>query len=521
MIKMEFKKVNNIHLPNKRFYEILFPTLFITIGLFAAFNHSLWRDEMQGWLVAWQSDNLIDLWRNNAPSGHPILWSLLIYLSKYITGTPLSMQLMHWFLGSSSILIFWRFSPFNFTTKALFTFGYYPFWEYYFICRHYVIAELIIFIFCSIYRFKDKSYVPFALCIGLLANTQALSWSLAFAIGVTLIADWFLNPIQREKYMKNQYWIYDLISSFVISSSLLLFGAFSLLQVRDSVKVLSSIIDIRHFLRVLGQVFGGYVLIIPDSSRFIDLIICAFIAFILLVSTILFIKFYRPALIFFSSGILFLFLFNYFLFIGDGSRHYGYYFLIVISSTWLLLSNKDQKFNVNIQYNLFSKGNLLYFPNLLTICLALHMVVGIHMVVNDFLLPYSAGKETAQYIKNKGWDDFPIFATRDVEVAPVSGYLDREFYFPELKGYGSYAQWANRISIDRSKTLDEVQLYLDKFQNINKILLLLSKRSSIKNLEPGELIEFEDFRLLADQKFENSFHDSEMFYLYWVERKID
>ena len=55
---------------------------FILIGLFAAFNHSLWRDEMQGWLVAWRSDDLISLWRNNAPSGHPILWSGLIYLVK-------------------------------------------------------------------------------------------------------------------------------------------------------------------------------------------------------------------------------------------------------------------------------------------------------------------------------------------------------------------------------------------------------------------------------------------------------
>ena len=148
---MEFRRINQIQLSDHRFYEIFLPTLFIIIGLFGAFNHALWRDEMQGWLVAWQSDNLIDLWKNNAPSGHPVLWSLLIYFSKNITGTPISMQLMHWFLGSSAIVIFWRFSPFNLITKALFTFGYFPFWEYFFVCRHYVIAELIIFIFCSIY----------------------------------------------------------------------------------------------------------------------------------------------------------------------------------------------------------------------------------------------------------------------------------------------------------------------------------------------------------------------------------
>ncbi len=518
---MELKKINQIQIPDQRFYEIFLPILFIIIGLFGAFNHALWRDEMQGWLVAWQSDNLIDLWKNNSPSGHPILWSLLIYFSKNITGTPISMQLMHWFLGSSAILIFWRFSPFNLTTKALFTFGYFPFWEYFFVCRHYVIAELIIFIFCSIYHLKLKTYIPFSLCIGLLANTQALAWSLAFAIGMTLVLDWFLNPYQRKNYMRNKHWTYDLISSIAISLTLLCFGAFSLLQVRDSVKLLSSFVDIRHFLRVIGQIFGGYVLIIPNSSRFFDLVLCALITLILLVSTINFIKFYRPALIYFFSGIIFLFLFNYFLFLGDGSRHYGYYFLLIISSLWLALSNKEQQLTSSNQQNLFTKGKLFYFPRLLTICLTIHIVVGIHMVINDFRLPYSSGKETAQYIQAKGWEDYPIFATRDVEVATVSGYLDKDFYLPELKGYGSYAQWANRIILDRNKTLDEVKVYLDKYPNINKFLLLLSNRSAIKNMEPGDLLAFDKFSVRADSKFENSFHDSEWFYLYWVERIID
>ena len=149
------------------------------------------------------------------------------------------------------------------------------------------------------------------------------------------------------------------------------------------------------------------------------------------------------------------------------------------------------------------------------------MVAGIHMVINDFRLPYSSGRETAKYIQTNGWEDFPIFATRDVEVATVSGYLDREFYLPELSGFGSYAQWANRVTLDRTKTLDEVQVYLDRFPKVNKLLLLLSNRSSIKNLEPGESLYVDKIRVIADSKFENSFLDSEKFYIYWVERIVD
>ena len=38
---MEFRKINQIQLPDHRFYEIFLPTLFIIIGLFGAFNHAL------------------------------------------------------------------------------------------------------------------------------------------------------------------------------------------------------------------------------------------------------------------------------------------------------------------------------------------------------------------------------------------------------------------------------------------------------------------------------------------------
>ena len=33
---MEFKRINQIQFPDKRFYEIFLPTLFIIIGLFGA-----------------------------------------------------------------------------------------------------------------------------------------------------------------------------------------------------------------------------------------------------------------------------------------------------------------------------------------------------------------------------------------------------------------------------------------------------------------------------------------------------
>ncbi len=499
----------------------IFPVLFILIGLLGAFNHVLWRDEMQGWLVAWRSDSWIELWQNNAPSGHPVLWSALIFLVKGLTGSPLSMQLLHWALGSMAILVFWKWSPFKAWQKILFTFGYFPFWEYFFISRHYVLAELLIFVFCSSYSLRRKTYIPSAICIGLLTNTHAFSWSIAFAILVTLAIEWFTSPAQREIYKRNRNSLIDFFSSLFIGLSLSAFSAFSLLQVRDSVDPITSLLDLRHLLRVFGRIFGGYLLVIPNYHRWLDLVLCAFISVIMIGLTILFLKKSKAALVFFLSGTTFLFLFNYFIYLGIGSRHYGYYFLILIASIWLASDHESEIHKTipnTFQVSSLSKKLGSAFNILFTISLTVHFFAGIHRTLYDFQVPYSAGKATANYITNKGWQNEEIFATRDVEVSTVAGYLDRDFYYPEIKDYGSYAEWDRRESLTRDQTLNQIQLFFDAKPDLQKSIILLSRRSSIRQLEKGGSLINGSIKITYDNKFEKSWTYPEKFYLYWAER---
>ena len=497
--------------------------VFIFVGLLAAFNHSLWRDEMQGWLVAWRSESLFDLWRNNAPSGHPVLWSVLIYMVKDITKSPLSMQLLHWLLGCISILCFWRWNPLPKWQKSLFTFGYFPFWEYYFVCRHYVLAQLFLFCFCSFYSFRRKSYIPSAIFIGLLTNTHAFAWALAFASFFTLLTDFIFNAKQRRIYLSNKYWTFDIIFSLIIILSLCSFSAISLLQVREAVDVVPANLDFRYFLRVIGRIFGGYVLIIPNHHRMLDLLICALITILFIAITISFLRRSRNATLFFISGTGFLFAFNLFIYLGIGSRHYGYYFLILIASIWLSLQPNDDLIE-NRPKEISVPGSNKYlsglFPHLLTFCLAVHFSAGIHRALYDFYVPYSAGKATAEYIQEQGWDEKQIFGTRDVEVSTVSGYLKREIYYPELNGLGSYAQWKNRKSVERDDTLLHVNSFFAKNPNTHKLLLILSKRSAFREMNSGDVMIRDDLRITADEKFERSWVNPERFYLYWAE-KID
>ena len=488
--------------------------IFIVVGLFAAFHHSLWRDEMQGWLVAWKSDSWTSLWVNNAPSGHPVLWSALIYSVKGLTNTPLSMQLLHWLLGSLALFVFWRWNPLPKWQKVIFTFGYFPFWEYYLICRHYVLAELLIFLFCSFFHYRRKSYILSSVLIGLLFNTHAFSWSLGFAACVVLCVEWFTDSQQRKTYKNQKYWSFDLAISLIILVSLALFAAFSLIQVKESVDFISGPLDLRHAFRVLGRLFGGYFLIIPNSDQWLDLILCSLIICGALVITVSFLRRSNAALIFFLSGITFLLLFNYNLYLGIGSRHYGYYYLILISSVWLSLHPEEQINKINNK--IFNIDISKVFNALLTFCLAIHFAAGVHRTLYDFYVPYSAGKETANYIKEMGWSEQVMFGTRDVEVTTVSGYLDRDIFYPELNSFGSYAQWNKRKSVNRSETLTHIQSFFVKYPETNRLLVILSKGSAFSEMRPGDKKSYGSLSITADKKFERSWVNPERFYLYWV-----
>ena len=48
-----------------------------------------------------------------------------------------------------------------------------------------------------------------------------------------------------------------------------------------------------------------------------------------------------------------------------------------------------------------------------------------------------------------------------------------------------------------------------------------SFETTIARGQPGESLYVDKIRVIADSKFENSFHDSEKFYIYWVERIVD
>ncbi len=262
-------------------------------------------------------------------------------------------------------------------------------------------------------------------------------------------------------------------------------------------------------------------MIIPNSRRWLDLIAGGCLSILLIASTLSYINKSKSGFTFFLGGAGFLFLFNYFLYIGSGARHYGYFFLILIGSLWISQQEKNKLKSNELNHETPISQNLSkFFPRIFVICLSIHLATGAHYMINDFNKPFSAGKATAEYIVQQGWQDDYLFGSKDNILSTVSGYLNKDIYYPEIKDFGSYAQWNNRKLIKREEVLNEVKIFFDKYQNASRLLLVLSRDSALTSLAPGEMIIYKNIQIIADKSFEESWHDSERFFLYWATKLI-
>ncbi len=506
---------------------------FAILGLIGILNHVMWRDEFMSWLVARDSASISELYTNSIPGGHPFLWYLLLLMVKFIANTPIMMQILHWSLACIAIALFWRYSPFTTLQKVFFTFGYYTFYEYFLISRMYILAVLFSFLFCSFYPLRRKTYLPLALCLGLMANSHAYAFFIALPLGFILVVEWIWKPQQRKSYCRG-LWQWDLIFSCIVAIAFLSFSIYTLIQAGESMSVGLDLFKfyLRHGFRVLGRILGGYTLLIPNSKRWLDLLICGVLSLGLITSVVIFLRRSPLALLFYSTSTIALMSFNYFVHLGQGSRHYGYYYIMLLISLWLCLSSQNsslqQTKNSISQTKKRSRFRLIpFYPFIFTVILIIQLGAGLAFFALDSVVPLSAGKETAQYIQEQGWQDVFIVGSNDSRMTPIAGYLNRKLYYPEIQGIGSFSQWHKRVDVDHKEVLKQVSQLLnssnDNLPPFDRILLILNnplKQSHEEQIDQSELFSSPDLIIEPITKFEKAQHSGERYYLYWVTKQL-
>ena len=180
-------------------YAIGLTTGFLILGGFTAFNHEMWRDEIQAWLLARDSASFFELFAHLKYEGHPGLWHLCLMPLSRITASPVIMQVFHLLIAGVTVYLFVRYAPFNWLQKFLFCFGYFVLYEYAVIARNYALGLLLLILFCVLFRERYKRPLWIGGILFLLAHTSVHALIVTIAISFALFCEYFLMKIARLK----------------------------------------------------------------------------------------------------------------------------------------------------------------------------------------------------------------------------------------------------------------------------------------------------------------------------------
>lgn len=498
---------------------------FALLTLIGILNHAMWRDEVNGWLIARDSFSLTEFFQNIKYEGHPLVWYICLWILNQLTPNPLAMQIFHWIIAVITFSLFIIFSPFNRRQKALFIFGYLPLYEYTLISRNYAIGIFSIFLFCTCFSSRHKSYIPLALILMLMANTNAYCLLIAIALGIMLGVEYLFKDYFNYQTQAN---ITNIIIAVCLFSLGVVISVFMLLPPTDSTLqggadqwILQ--FDFYRLTQTITRIWRSYILvIIPSDSKPLDLFIFSIFSLGLwgFVITILIKK--PLALLFYLMGSLEILLFTYVKFLGS-QRHYGHLYIVLITSLWLSYYYAD--FNLIINYlnrlplsRRVKKLSLSWFSfvdkykkQFIMIILWLQLIAGIVAFSRDLITPYSTSKITANFIQANQLDNNIMMGSEDFAVSPISGYLNQKIYYPETQAFGSYVLFTkDRKTVTESEILQQAKNLM--LQNQSDVLLILNHELSASSQTSELTISFL-------KKFTKGFIYNEKYYLYLIKPK--
>lgn len=496
--------------------------LFTLLGGIALSQHAFWRDEVNPWLIARDSNTWEELWQNIRYEGHPILWYLCLVALHHATNSMASMQVLHLLIGVGSIFLLWFYSPFRPLEKTLFTFGYFPFYEYFIISRNYAFGLLGSFLFCALLPSRNKTYIPIGLVLGITANTHAYALFIAFFLGFTLFLELIFNSQHRQRYFQASH-RFDLILSLTIFIPLISLATYMILPPSDSLlhggQSFFLGFDMHRILWSIGRISGAYLLLIPKSSSWLDLVLVdSLILGIVALVTISLLK--KPYVLCFyllaTGSITSVFFYGKYL---GGFRHFGALYIVLIVSLWMAANFQESHvFSRYVNPKLIA-GSTKLFHWIFIAILVIQMLTGIAFNIRDLFVPWSASRATATYMLQEGLEKEFIVASRDANMAPLSGYLDRKLYYPEIESMGSFTLFLKtRQIVDTAAILNQTseilsgdRLSLDP--NPSQILLLLNA-----TLDLEQMIDLApNLKITPIAQFEKSYIHDEKYYLYWAE----
>lgn len=422
--------------------------ILILINVIRTLRHAMWRDEMGTFQTAAASASLWELLSKLEYAIYPGLWYSLVWLVTRFTSDPMSMAIMHTMIAIAAWTVIFRWSPFATVEKFLLLLSYFMFWEYFVISRSYALIALIGFAFVALQQHRPQQNLIPWLLLGLLANTHILGAIWSIALAATLVIK---NPRLTPAF----------VTGAVAYLALVAFSVKTAAPAPDFGPWATDVrFDVARFGRSLLWPLGAFAPIKPawlaDAASFVtsagaapvphfwnpnpfqefvaatqaDLqhpfrLMLALVAPIALCWMI--VRAPLPALGFAMTYVGVILFSNIWHFTGN-SRHHGILFLAFLASAWMARAEHP-----------FNRSSLWGFRALLAIS-----AVGGILTLSSELIPFSQGRNVADWIRLNSRSDAFLIGSRDAQVSTVAGYLGRQMYFLECECPGTYVVYNSK-----------------------------------------------------------------------------
>jgi hypothetical protein len=405
---------------------------FLVLSLPRLLLHELWRDEAWLWLVVTESRFVTDLFAPLSRSGQGYLFPLVCFLARLASTSPRAMQLMHLALAGAACFAFARWAPLSRRERALFVFGYFPFYEYAVISRHYAAGALLVWLACAAARSRRPA-AALGASLGLLCQTTIYG----FVLAIALAAGWLLDRRLRRRELTPLP-----RSDAAAGLGLALAGAVAgLIQLVPQSGTSFAPgwrfgWDPAHAGKVLSMPWRAFVpLPVPRlhfwNTNVLDawpgLETVAGLMTLALAAALLWRS--KTALTTFVVGALGLLAFGYVKLVGE-LRHQGHWWLLFAAALWLSGAHG------------FQRGDRRSWrPAALVSLLILHCGAAAFASWMDLRHPFSNGAATAELIREQRLDRHPLLGYREPPAASVALALGQPLYSPSRRLFTTHPDW--------------------------------------------------------------------------------
>ncbi|HEY8020744.1 MAG TPA: hypothetical protein VIH93_06570, partial [Thermoanaerobaculia bacterium] len=386
--------------------------------------HELWRDEAWLWLVVTGSRSLHELFAPLSRSGEGYLFPLLCYLARQVSTSPRALQLVHLVLAGAAAFVFARWAPLERRERALFVLGYFPFYEYAVISRHYAAGALLVWLACRAAR-SARPALALGAALGLLCQTSVYGYILAIALAAGWLLDRRLRRGEVAPLARG-----DAAAGLALALAGAVAGLLQLIP-RSGTSFAPWWRfgwDAAQAGKVLRMPWNAFVpLPRPEihfwNTNLLDawpgLQIVLGVLTLALAAALLWRR--KVALATFGLGAAGLLAFGYVKLAGE-LRHQGHFWLLFAAGVWMAGGPAGGPASED--------GRRSWRARVFLLLLLVQVGAGAYASWMDLRHPFSNGAATAELIRREGLDRYPLLGYREPPAATVALALGRPLYFP-------------------------------------------------------------------------------------------